>query len=382
MRADHHTGRGVRGSGLGSTVPDPSPTPALSRGILLVLVLGLVVAGATPAPAAGIQADTLDLPRVHVLATGGTISNTEGDRLTGEELVRSLPGVDTVARLTVEQISNVASGAISLEQWLQMARRIDDLFSGSDDPPAGVILTHGTDTMEETAYFLDLTLAQCRPVIVTGAMRTASMLGADGPANLMNSVRLAVHPEAHEVGAVVLMNDEIFPGREAAKVHTSRTNAFVAHGAGPLGVADPDSVVLERSPPPRSCGTPAFDLTGLEFLPRVDVIHVHLGADGALVRAAVEAGAQGIVMASVGRGGSTPAQSEALQEARAAGVAVVRSSRTGAGRVPVGSGGGEGGPGALLGAGDLTPQKARILLMLALTRTEDPGELREIFRTH
>lgn len=365
---------------VGEVPPSSWSRCARPRGILLVL--GLILAAGGPAPASGVQAAASDLPRVHVLATGGTISNTEGDRLTGDELVRSLPGVDTVARLTVEQISNVASGAISLEQWLQMARRIDELFSETADPPAGVILTHGTDTMEETAYFLDLTLAQCRPVIVTGAMRRASMLGADGPANLMNSVRLAVHSGAREVGAVVLMNDEILPGREAAKVHTSRVHAFVAQGAGPLGVTDPDSVVLERPLPPRSCGTPAFDLTEVEALPRVEIIHVHLGADGTLIRAAVEAGARGIVMASVGRGGSTPSQSEALREARAAGVAVVRSSRTGAGRVPVGSGGGEGGPGALLGSGDLTPQKARILLMLALTRTEDPDELREIFRTH
>ncbi|TVR66099.1 MAG: asparaginase [Gemmatimonadales bacterium] len=318
------------------------------------------------------------LPRVHVLATGGTISNTEGDRLTGDDLVRGLPEAGTLARFTVEQFSNVASGAITLTQWMEMASRIHELFTG-DDPPVGVIVTHGTDTMEETAYFLDLTLAQCRPVVVTGAMRRASMAGADGPANLLNAVRLAVHGEADRLGAVVLMNDEIFPAREVVKVHTSRMNAFEAPGVGPLGVADPDSVVLRSHLAAGECGTAAFDLEGVHELPRVEIVHAHLGADGTLIRAAVAAGAQGIVLASVGRGGATPDQSAAIREAREAGVVVVRSSRTGAGRVPVGSGMRDDLPGAILGAGDLTPQKARILLMLALTTTSDADQLREIF---
>jgi L-asparaginase len=326
------------------------------------------------------------VPRVHVLATGGTISNTQGARLTGEELVRSLPGVERLANLTVEQFSNVASGAITLEQWLAMARRIDDLFE--EDPElSGVIVTHGTDTMEETAYFLSLAVATCRPVIVTGAMRRATDLGADGPANLFNSVRVAVSEGARELGSVVLMNDEILPAREVVKVNTTRVDAFEAPGAGRIGVTDPDRVVFERTPPARSCGEAAFDLSGVEELPRVEIVHTHLGGDGALVRAAVAAGARGIVVAGVGRGGSTPDQSRALAEAREAGVAVVMGSRTGAGRVPVARGGMQQGPGgevrgALLGADDLTPQKARILLMLALTRTSELGALREIFERH
>jgi len=356
----------------------------------LVLAAGSLEAAPTPsissAPAAPPELAATDtLPRVHVLATGGTISNTEGDRLTGEELVRSLPGVEEVARITVEQFSNVASGAITLEQWLAMARAIDAHFS--EDPDlVGVVVTSGTDTMEETAYFLGLTLAHCRPVVVTGAMRRANMLGADGPANLFDAIRLAVHGDGPRVGAVVLMNDLIFPAREVTKIHTSRPDAFAAPDVGPVGRADPDSIVLRSGLPERTCGTAPFDLTGVDELPRVDVIHTHLGADGALIRAAVEAGAQGIVMASVGRGGSTPGQRVALDEAREQGVVVVRSSRTGAGRVPVGSGPspaaeeGATTPAPILGADDLNPQKARILLMLALTRTRDGEELREIFR--
>jgi L-asparaginase len=354
--------------------------------LLTALMLALLAPAPTPLHAQGEEETAGDPPRVHVLATGGTISNTQGDRLTGEDLVRSLPGVEASARLTVEQFSNVASGAITLEQWLGMSRRINQLFQ--EDPDlAGIVVTHGTDTMEETAYFLDLTLAACRPVIVTGAMRRATDLGADGPANLFNAVRVAVHEGARELGAVVLMNDEILPAREVIKVNTSRVDAFEAPGPGRLGVTDPDRVVLERAPRPRTCDAPAFDLHGVEALPRVEVIHSHLGADGTLVRAAVAAGAEGIVVAGVGRGGATPGQSRAVQEARDAGVVVVFSSRTGAGRVPVVRGGGasaegeEATRGALLGANDLSPQKARILLMLALTRTRELAELREIFET-
>ena len=352
--------------------PRATPVPCLLRASALLVLPGLLYAQDTAAPAEA-------LPRVHVVATGGTISNTEGDRLTGEELVAGLPGVEEVARITVEQFSNVASGAITLEQWLELSRRIDGLFM--EDPElAGVVITHGTDTMEETAYFLDLTLADCRPVIVTGSMRPASAPGTDGPANLLASIRVAASEGAGRLGSVVLMNDEIFPGREVTKIHTSRTHAFVAPAVGGLGVVDPDAVVLHRAPAHRMCGTPAFPVSHLEGLPRVDVVYTALGSDGALVRAAVEAGAKGIVMASVGRGGVTPGQGEAVDQALERGVVVVRSSRTGAGRVPVDRGSQEARP--TLGAGDLNPQKARILLMLALTRTDDPDELREIFRRH
>jgi L-asparaginase len=352
-----------------------------SPSLLAVVTLLALLPTGVPGQQAG-AGDGEALPRVHVLATGGTISNTEGDRLTGEDLVRSLPGVEEVARLTVEQFTNVASSALSLEAWLGLQRRIDSLFREGDGP-AGVVVTHGTDTMEETAWFLELTLSSCRPVVVTGAMRRASDPGADGPANLLGAIRLAALGEARELGAVVLMNDEIHSAREAVKVHTTRVHAFRSPETGPLGVVDPDGVVLHRARSPRNCGAPDLDLTGVTSLPRVEIVHTHLGADGTLLRAAVAAGAQGIVLAGVGRGNITPDQGEAVREAREAGVTVVVGSRTGAGRVPVRRGplppSGDGLSGALLGAGDLTPQKARILLMLALTRTRDPGELEALF---
>ena len=316
-------------------------------------------------------------PPVHVVATGGTISNTGGERLTGEALVRDLPGVDRHAALTVEQFSNVASGSITLEQWRALATRINQLYRERPEL-AGVVVTHGTDTMEETAYFLDLTVGDCRPVVITGAMRRATDIGADGPANLYNAVRVAAHPEARGLGAVVLMNDGVYPAREVTKTNTTRVDAFAAPGVGRLAVADPDTVAFFQPRAPRGCAAPAFDVSGVERFPRVDVVHSYLGADGALIRAAADAGARGIVVASVGRGGTTPGQRAAIEEVVGRGVFVVLSSRTGAGRVPVeGRDLGEWSPGrgAVLGADDLNPHKARILLMLALTRTQDAREI-------
>ncbi len=342
----------------------------------IVLLLALLCA---PGPARAQQA----LPRVQVIATGGTISNTGGaERLTGEELVRSLPGVEQVAQLTVEQFSNVASGAITSEHWLNLARRVNELYRTQSDL-AGIVVTHGTDTAEETAYFLDLTVASCRPVVVTGAMRRATDVGADGPANLLNSIRTAVSPEAVGRGTLLLLNDEIFGAREVTKSNTSRMDAFVAPSTGPVGVADPDSVVFHREPTRRDCERAGFDVEQVNSLPRVEIVYSYAGADSVAVDAAIAAGARGLVVASVGRGGMTPGQAAALRRARGRGVHVVISSRTGGGRVPVRRGedpteatSAEGG---ILGAGDLNPQKARILLMLALTRTHDPSEITTIF---
>ncbi len=361
-------------------MPRKSPVPAgRTRSAALALALAFALAALPGAPAP-LAAQDAEPPRVHVLATGGTISNTGGARLTGDELVESLPGIERFARITVEQFANVASGAITLDQWVAMGRRIDELFAG-DDPPAGVVVTHGTDTMEETAWFLHLVNGACRPVIVTGAMRRATALGADGPANLFSAIRVAAASEAAPLGAAIVMNDDILPARDALKAHTSRPDAFIATGARGAGATGPDGVRLPPGVAGSPCPEPVVDPATLESLPRVEVIQTVLGADGTLIRAAADAGARGIIVASVGRGALTPGQRRAVQEVRARGVVVVVSSRTGSeGQIPIGPRGGSGA--AMLGAGDLSPQKARILLMLALTRTDDPAELARIFATY
>lgn len=318
-------------------------------------------------------------PRVHVIATGGTISNMGNDpRKTGAELVAGIPGLGSVAEVTVEQFSNVASGAVTQDMLRDLSKRIRTLFAEAN-PPAGVIVTHGTDTMEETAFFLDLTVGGCAPVVVTGAMRQANWAGADGPANLYNSVRLAASPEARGRGAMVLMNDEIFLAREVTKSNTTRLNAFTAPEAGPAGVTDPDGIFF-RAPPPANCPAAAIDVERVTAFPRVDIVYAHIGADSALVDALVAAGAKGLVVAGVGRGGTTPSQGRALRRAVDQGVIVVTSNRTGGGRVgrptnpetlrdlPAGRG-------ATIGAGDLNPQKARMLLALAIGAGLRPAEI-------
>jgi L-asparaginase len=283
--------------------------------------------------------------------------------------VAGIPGVAEIADITTEQFSNVASGAVTQEMLRDLARRIRALQT-EPNPPAGVIITHGTDTMEETVFFLDLTVGGCAPVILTGAMRQANWVGADGPANLLNSVKVAVSPEARGRGALLLLNDEIFLAREVTKSNTTRLNAFSAPAAGPAGVTDPDGIYF-REKPPSSCPPPKVDIDRIDAFPRVDIVYSYIGADSAVVDALVAAGARGLVVAGVGRGGTTPSQGRALRRATEAGVIVITSNRTGAGRVgrpasPEALRSLPQGRGATIGAGDLNPQKARMLLSLAL----------------
>lgn len=351
-----------------------------------MVVAAILVAGASqrlPGQTAGGVQRTL--PRVHIIATGGTISNLgAGGRRTGDELVAAIPQIGSIARVTIEQFSNVASGAITEEMWRNLAGRIAALQRDAD-APAGFVITHGTDTMEETAFFLSLVIGGCQPVIVTGAMRPANDVGADGPANLRNSIRVAASPGARGRGAMVLMNDEIFGARDVTKSNTSRMNAFTAPGAGVLGIADPDTVVFATQPPPQStfCRRAAFDLTRLPSFPRVDIAYAHIGGDSLLIDASVAAGARGLVMAGVGRGGSTPAQGRALRRAVERGVTVAISNRTGSGRVGAGLRSDSlarlpAGSGVTIGTADLNPQKARIVLMLGLAAGLRPVDIQQL----
>lgn len=329
---------------------------------------------------AGAQQST---PRVHIVATGGTIASTnyyseQSGKIGVAELLRAVPAVDTIAIITAEQFANIASSQITPAQWLALSRTIADTFRARPDL-AGIVVTHGTDTMEETAYFLDLTLQDARPVVVTGAMRPADGIGIDGPANLYNSVRVARDSAARGRGTMVLLNDEIFAARDVTKSNTVRPDAFTAPYRGTLGVADPERIVFHR-PPTRA---PQFDIRPVRDLPRVDIAYVYAGADGSAIDAFVAAGAKGIVVAGAGRGGMTAPMREAVNRAIAKGVIVVVGSRAGSGSVPVGAGVrlGSDAP-ATIGAGDLPVQKARVLLMLALTRTSDPREVARIFAAH
>ncbi len=281
---------------------------------------------------AALAADAAELPRVRLVATGGTISNRAGGRLTADELLKSMPNLDRYVRAEAEQFANTSSSALTLEQWVQLARRINELYR-SDGDLAGVVVTSGTDTLEELAYFLDLTVIDARPVVVVGSMRNPSTLGYEGAANLLEGFRVAAEPASKNKGVLVVMNDEINSAREVTKTDALRLQTFQSRIYGVLGVVDSDRVVYYRDVVKRHTAKSEFDLAGVTSLPRVDILMVYQGATGDLIKAAVDSGAKGIVIATAGAGATAPGQSEGFQYAASKGVFLVNATRTGSGRI-------------------------------------------------
>ena len=353
--------------------------PSAFRRLRSAVVAGVLLLAALPAVGQ-------DAPRVRLIATGGTISNRPGGRLSHEELLESIPNLDRYARVEGEQFSNVPSDSLTLDQWLQLARRINDRFS-RDTGLAGIVVTSGTDTLEEVAYFLNLTVKDDRPVVVVGAMRYPGATGSDGAANLLAALRVAAEPAARRKGVLVVLNDEINAARDVTKTDAVRLHTFQTRGYGYLGVVDPDRVIFYRDVIKRHTAQSEFDVSSLTSLPRVDVMMVYQGASGDLIRSAVDFGARGLVIASAGAGATSGTQQDGIRYATDKGVVVVTSTRTGNGRIPAGrgaralasEGGGHYQRRMVLGSEDLAPVKARILLMLALTKTQDPAEIQRMF---
>lgn len=350
-----------------------------------LLVPATILAAALTWQATAIDAQ--ELPLVRLVATGGTISNQAAGRLTAADFIDRIPEAARYARIEHEQFSNIASSALTLTQYLELARRLNTLFGATPDL-AGIVVTCGTDTLEELAYFLHLTVRDPRPVVIVGAMRNASTVGYDGSANLLAGFRVAASPDSRGKGALVVLNDEIGSAREATKTDALRLHTFQSRPAGMLGVVDPDRVVYYRLPARRHTAQSEFDVAAITALPRVDVLLTYQDAPGDLIKAAVEQGARGLVVAVAGAGATSGSQGEALREAAGRGVVIVSSTRTGSGRVslprvPPGV------PADLaalrrqfVGGEDLTPVKARVLLMLALTRTSDPAEIQRMFQEY
>jgi L-asparaginase len=358
------------------------PTHELALVLICLLAGGLELTRGQSAPATATA-------RVHFIATGGTISNRDGGRLTAEELAKSMPGVDRYAKLTFEQFANVASSELTLEQWIGLSRRVNEVFAKEKDV-AGIVVTSGTDTLEETAFFLHLTVRDPRPVVVVGSMRNPSTIGYEGAANLLEGVRVAADPAARNQGALVVLNDEINSARNVTKTDALRLQTFRAREHGLLGVVDRDRVVFYNQITQRRNERVEFDITKISELPRVDIILVYQGAPGDLIKAAVDAGARGIVMATAGAGATSGTQSQGLQYAFEKGVFVVTTTRAGSGRItpprtdapPPNTRISE----AMqrrrqfaIGGEDHTPVKARVLLMLALAKTTDRAEIQRIF---
>jgi L-asparaginase len=236
-------------------------------------------------------------------------------------------------------------------------------------------VTSGTDTLEELAYFLNLTVRDERPVVVVGSMRNPSTLGYEGAANLLEGFRVAADPVSRGRGVLVVLNDEINAAREVTKTDALRLQTFQTRGYGILGVVDSDRVAYYRRVEKRHTAASEFDVFAIKELPRVDVFVTYQGAPGDLIRAAVDAGAQGIVLATAGAGATSGTQGEGVQYAMSKNVPVVTTTRTGSGRIA----GGRGGRGFAVAGEDLAPIKARVLLMLGLATSKDPTELRRMF---
>jgi L-asparaginase len=322
------------------------------------------------------------LPKVRLVATGGTISNRIGGRLTAEELIKSVPDLERHVRAEWEQFANTASSALTLRQWIDLAKRINGLFA-EDATLAGVVVSSGTDTLEETAYFLNLTVRSEKPVVVVGSMRNPSTLGYEGAANLLQGFRVAADPASRGKGVLVVLNDEINAAREVTKTDALRLDTFATRGYGVLGVVDDDRVVYYRDVVRRHTRATEFDVSRIDELPRVDVVLVYQGATGDVIKALVDQGAKGVVIASAGAGATSGSQGEGIRYAVEKGVFVVTSTRTGSGRIAAGRRApattGAETPTYRIAAEDLAPLKARILLMLALTKTKDGDEIQRMF---
>lgn len=331
------------------------------------------------------------LPKIGIIFTGGTIDSVGHDRLdlawyieanqkvSGSELLSRLPELRNIADVREIPFKRLPSHALIDSDWLDLLGIVHKALL--EDGLDGLVVTHGTNTLEETAYFLNLTLKTEKPVVLVGAMRPSSAISADGYLNIVNAVRTAASPESHGLGCLVVMNDTIFGARDVTKNSTYRVEAFQSRDVGPLGFADADGRVVYYHRPVRqhTTATP-FRTDGLTSLPRVDVVLSYVGADGALIEAAVKAGAQGIVSAGTGAGRPTPAEDAAFDRMRdEAGLIMCLCSRIGSGRTVRSPFLRKRG---FVAGDNLQPWKARVLLSLALTQTRNPDDIQSIFDSH
>ncbi|OWR27782.1 L-asparaginase [Saccharibacillus sp. O23] len=353
------------------------------------VVQGTVVSS-TPAPAkttaaaAATTPVTAALPNVKILATGGTIagssaSNTDvtgykAGALTIDTLINAVPEMKQLANVSGEQIANVGSPDIDNAVLLKLAKRINELLA-SDDVD-GIVITHGTDTLEETAYFLNLVVKSDKPVVVVGAMRPATAISADGSFNLYNAVKIAGSPKARGKGVMIELNDRIGSARYITKTNTTGTDTFKSVEQGYLGVVSGGNVFFYNESTRKHTTESVFDVTNLTSLPQVDILYEYQNNGSYFYNAAVAAGAKGIVVAGSGNGSMSSASSKGAAEAAGKGVVVVRSTRTGSGVVTHSSSDDKAG---MVSSDSLNPQKARILLMLALTKTSSPSEIQTYF---
>ena len=326
-------------------------------------------------------------PNIVILATGGTIASPTGD-VTGEhygyanipvtDLVQSVPALHQIANIRTEQIVQIDSSAMTQAIWIKLAKRTAELAAQSDVD--GIVITHGTDTAEETAYFLSLTIPTTKAIVLTGAMRPAASLSADGMRNLYNAVVVAAAPQSRNKGVLLAFNDAITTAREVTKTNVSSTDSFRSPEFGLLGYVYGNRAYFYKQPTYRHTANSEFNIHEINDLPKVDIIYGYADNNPCVVDALIKDGVAGIISAGVGKGLQPPAMTAALIRARQQGILVVRSSRGISGIIT---------PEPdfddlhqFVAANTLSPQKARILLALALMKTKSFEKIQIIFDTH
>src|SRR6476646_8043481 len=325
------------------------------------------------------------LPTVAVLATGGTIAGAAATDVTAgytsgqlgvEQLINAVPQAKKLAVLKGEQISNIGSQDMNDEVWLKLANRVNEL--GATAGIEGIVITHGTDTIEETAYFLNLVAKTAKPVVLTGSMRPATALSADGPLNFFNAVAVAANPESAGHGVLVVLNDWIHGAASLTKTSTTAVQTFMSPLSGLVGTVSYGKVEFNRHPIGKHTSESEFSVEGVTALPRVDIIMAHENMDGALIDAAVAAGAKGLVIAGVGNGNLTKAAVDALAAQAKKGIVCVRASRVTVGRVERNVELDDDKLG-FVASMDKNPQKSRVLLRLALIKNRPVADIQRIF---
>lgn len=328
-------------------------------------------------------------PRVAVIGCGGTISSISthsldvldypdfGRKMSVGEALGMVPEIGRFAETILIPYREVGSSAIGPQDWLHLVETIERC--ATEDPElAGFVILHGTATIEETAYFLNLVLKTDKAVVLVGAQRPMNAVSSDAPMNLVGAIRTAIDPQARGKGVLVTLNDEIHAARDVTKTATYRLQTFRSPDFGALGHIDGDAVVFYREPLRKHTLATPFRLDAVRDMPRVDIVYAYAGADEVAIDAFRAAGARGLVSGAFAPGLPTPVQKRALEKAAAEGIVVVQASRAGSGRVARRRYLLEKG---IVGSDNLPPHKARILLMLALTITSDADAVQEMFET-
>jgi len=327
-------------------------------------------------------------PFVVILATGGTIagaaetgtqSGYKSGAVTIDAMLAAVPGIDELASVKGEQIANVGSQDMSFEILLKLVKRINEL--ARDPEIEGFVVTHGTDTMEESAFFLNLTAKTDKPIVLVGSMRPSTAVSADGPLNLFNAVAVAANPQAKGRGVLVVMNDQIHAAHSLTKMSATAVETFMSPGRGLVGIVNYGKSEFYNSPVWKHTNQAEFDVSNVTALPRVDVFFYAIDASPDLINAAVAAGAKGLVIAGVGNGNLSKASVEAAANAVKKGVVVVRASRVPTGVISRNVELDDDKLG-FIASYDLNPQKSRILLALALLKPRTPAQIQALFRTY